>query len=50
MQGNVREWVSNLYAANFYSASPAADPTGPSELFLGHHAVVAVKHAMLTMA
>jgi formylglycine-generating enzyme required for sulfatase activity len=28
-QGNVREWVSDLYAANYYSNSPAADPTGP---------------------
>jgi formylglycine-generating enzyme required for sulfatase activity len=30
MQGNVREWVSDLYSANFYRASPAADPTGPA--------------------
>jgi formylglycine-generating enzyme required for sulfatase activity len=30
MQGNVREWVSDLYSANYYSASPAADPTGPA--------------------
>lgn len=29
MQGNVREWVSDLYSANYYSASPVADPTGP---------------------
>jgi formylglycine-generating enzyme required for sulfatase activity len=29
IQGNVREWVSDLYAANYYSNSPAADPTGP---------------------
>jgi formylglycine-generating enzyme required for sulfatase activity len=28
-QGNVREWVSDLYTANYYSNSPAADPTGP---------------------
>jgi formylglycine-generating enzyme required for sulfatase activity len=30
MEGNVREWVSDLYAANYYNASPAADPTGPA--------------------
>jgi formylglycine-generating enzyme required for sulfatase activity len=29
-QGNVREWVSDLYSANYYSTSPAADPTGPA--------------------
>ena len=29
MQGNVREWVSDLYTANYYSNSPAVDPTGP---------------------
>jgi formylglycine-generating enzyme required for sulfatase activity len=29
MQGNVREWVSDAYNANYYSNSPAADPTGP---------------------
>jgi formylglycine-generating enzyme required for sulfatase activity len=29
MQGNVREWVSDLYSPNYYSQSPAADPTGP---------------------
>ena len=28
-QGNVREWVSDLYTANYYSNSPAVDPTGP---------------------
>jgi formylglycine-generating enzyme required for sulfatase activity len=27
--GNVREWVSDQYAMNFYSQSPLADPTGP---------------------
>lgn len=27
--GNVREWVSDQYAVNFYSQSPLADPTGP---------------------
>jgi formylglycine-generating enzyme required for sulfatase activity len=27
--GNVREWVSDQYAMNFYSNSPLADPTGP---------------------
>jgi formylglycine-generating enzyme required for sulfatase activity len=30
MQGNVREWVSDLYSETFYGASPAADPTGPA--------------------
>jgi formylglycine-generating enzyme required for sulfatase activity len=29
MQGNVREWVEDLYARDYYSNSPAADPTGP---------------------
>ena len=28
-QGNVREWVSDLYTANYYSNSPTVDPTGP---------------------
>jgi hypothetical protein len=30
MQGNVREWVSDLYSETFYSTSPADDPTGPA--------------------
>jgi formylglycine-generating enzyme required for sulfatase activity len=30
MQGNVREYVSDGYAANYYQSSPAADPTGPA--------------------
>ena len=30
MQGNVREYVSDIYGANYYSNSPAADPTGPT--------------------
>jgi formylglycine-generating enzyme required for sulfatase activity len=29
MLGNVREWVEDLYAADYYSHSPPADPTGP---------------------
>jgi formylglycine-generating enzyme required for sulfatase activity len=29
VQGNVREWVSDLYMANYYSISPSTDPTGP---------------------
>ncbi len=28
--GNVREWVEDLYTANYYANSPAADPTGPA--------------------
>jgi len=30
MQGNVREWVSDAYGANYYSNSPQNDPTGPA--------------------
>jgi formylglycine-generating enzyme required for sulfatase activity len=30
MLGNVREWVEDLYARDYYSNSPLADPTGPS--------------------
>ena len=30
MEGNVREWVEDLYARNYYNNSPAADPTGPA--------------------
>ena len=29
MLGNVREWVSDLYAQDYYANSPAAAPTGP---------------------
>ena len=29
MLGNVREWVSDQYAQNYYSNSPLADPAGP---------------------
>lgn len=29
MEGNVREWVEDLYSANYYKTSPAVDPTGP---------------------
>jgi len=29
MLGNVREWVEDLFARDFYSNSPVADPTGP---------------------
>ena len=29
MEGNVREWVADLYSRTYYSNSPAADPTGP---------------------
>lgn len=30
MLGNVREWVEDSFAANYYANSPAADPTGPA--------------------
>ena len=30
MQGNVREWVADLWAANYYSNSPREDPAGPA--------------------
>jgi formylglycine-generating enzyme required for sulfatase activity len=30
MQGNVREWVADLYSANYYRNSPVDDPTGPA--------------------
>lgn len=29
MQGNVVEWVSDFYAPDYYSSSPAANPQGP---------------------
>lgn len=29
MAGNVWEWVADIYAANYYTQSPAANPTGP---------------------
>ena len=29
--GNVREWVSDSWAMNYYANSPAADPTGPTQ-------------------
>jgi len=29
MLGNVREWVEDVYARDYYANSPAADPTGP---------------------
>jgi formylglycine-generating enzyme required for sulfatase activity len=30
MQGNVREWVEDLYGSNYYRNSPPVDPTGPA--------------------
>ena len=30
MQGNVREWVADLYSANYYRNSPVDDPAGPA--------------------
>jgi formylglycine-generating enzyme required for sulfatase activity len=29
MEGNVREWVQDLYTRNYYGISPLTDPTGP---------------------
>jgi formylglycine-generating enzyme required for sulfatase activity len=29
MQGNVREWVSDLYSPTYYEVSPVTDPGGP---------------------
>jgi formylglycine-generating enzyme required for sulfatase activity len=29
MAGNVREWVSDWYASDYYSYSPDANPQGP---------------------
>jgi formylglycine-generating enzyme required for sulfatase activity len=29
MEGNVKEWVEDTYSQNYYSSSPATDPTGP---------------------
>jgi formylglycine-generating enzyme required for sulfatase activity len=29
MEGNVKEWVEDMYSANYYASSPAVDPTGP---------------------
>lgn len=31
MHGNVAEWVSDWYGADYYKHSPKVDPTGPSE-------------------
>lgn len=31
MHGNVIEWCSDWYARDYYAASPASDPKGPSE-------------------
>ncbi|NOZ21072.1 MAG: formylglycine-generating enzyme family protein [Planctomycetes bacterium] len=31
MAGNVREWVVDVYGAEYYGKSPAKDPTGPAE-------------------
>jgi formylglycine-generating enzyme required for sulfatase activity len=29
VQGNVREWVADLYSPTYYEGSPVADPSGP---------------------
>jgi formylglycine-generating enzyme required for sulfatase activity len=31
MSGNVSEWTADFYASDYYSLSPASDPTGPEE-------------------
>jgi formylglycine-generating enzyme required for sulfatase activity len=31
MQGNVVEWVADRYEADYYLASPTADPRGPEQ-------------------
>jgi formylglycine-generating enzyme required for sulfatase activity len=30
MAGNVREWISDWYSANYYATSPGANPQGPA--------------------
>lgn len=37
MQGNVRNWCSDWYAADYYAASPPDDPVGPAA---GTHRIV----------
>jgi formylglycine-generating enzyme required for sulfatase activity len=37
MAGNVKEWVADWYAADYYASSPAVNPPGPSE---GKYAVM----------
>jgi sulfatase modifying factor 1 len=32
LSGNLREWVWDVYQANYYSVGPATDPTGPTRI------------------
>jgi formylglycine-generating enzyme required for sulfatase activity len=40
MAGNVWEWVADLYRWDYYSVSPASDPSGPNEPGQSHARVI----------